>query len=253
MSKPEWLYGIHTVSAVLKKHPERVLEMKIQEGRDERRLDEVLNTAKQLGVSCQHVAKKSMDQQFQDANHQGIAARCRLANALDENALFALLDQLQQRDNAPAFLLILDSVTDPHNLGAVLRSADAAGVNAVITTKDRSVGLTPVVRRVAVGAAEVVPFVQVTNLARLLKQLQERRIWVVGTELDDSAKNLYQADLKGPLALVMGAEGPGLRRLTRENCDQLVYIPMQGDVQSLNVSVAAGVCLFEALRQRLSF
>ncbi|MBA54518.1 23S rRNA (guanosine(2251)-2'-O)-methyltransferase RlmB [Ketobacter sp.] len=248
MSKAEWLYGIHTVSAVLKKHPDRVLEMKVQEGRDERRLDDVLKRAQQLGVSVQYVNKKSMDHQFQDANHQGLAARCRLANALDEHGLFNLLDRIE----GPPFLLILDSVTDPHNLGAVLRSADAAGVHAVITTKDKSVGLTPVVRRVAVGAAEVMPFVQVTNLARLMKQLQERRIWIVGTELDETATSLYQTDLKGPLALVMGAEGPGLRRLTRENCDQLVYIPMQGDVQSLNVSVAAGVCLFESLRQRLS-
>ncbi|MCP5018447.1 MAG: 23S rRNA (guanosine(2251)-2'-O)-methyltransferase RlmB [Ketobacter sp.] len=249
MSKPDWLYGIHSVTAVLKRHPERVLEVKVQEGREEGRLDEVLGITRQLGIACQHVNKKSMDHQFPDANHQGLAARCRLAAPLDEHGLFDLLDKLQ----VPPFLLILDSVTDPHNLGAVLRSADAAGVHAVITTKDKSVGLTPVVRRVAVGAAEVVPFVQVTNLARLIKQLQDRQIWVVGTELDETAKSLYEADLKGPLALIMGAEGPGLRRLTRENCDQLVYIPMQGDVQSLNVSVAAGVCLFEALRQRSSF
>jgi len=248
MSKAEWLYGIHTVSAVLNKHPDRVLELKVQEGRDDRRLEDVLALARRQGVAIQQVNKKSMDHQFQDANHQGLAARCRLSAALDEHALLELLDRLTE----PAFLLILDSVTDPHNLGAVLRSADAAGVHAVITTKDKSVGLTPVVRRVAVGAAEVMPFAQVTNLARLLKELQERRIWVVGTELDVSARSLYEVDLKGPLALVMGAEGPGLRRLTREGCDQLVYIPMQGDVQSLNVSVAAGVCLFEALRQRLA-
>lgn len=249
MSKAEWLYGIHTVTAVLNKHPERVLEIKVQEGRDERRLEQVLKLSRQLGVALQQVNKKSMDHQFPDANHQGLAARCRLSSALDEHGLFDLLDRLQ----VPPFLLILDSVTDPHNLGAVLRSADAAGVHAVVTTRDKSVGLTPVVRRVAVGAAEVMPFAQVTNLARLLKQLQERQVWIVGTELDDTAKSLYETDLKGPLALVMGAEGPGLRRLTRENCDQLVYIPMQGDVQSLNVSVAAGVCLFEALRQRVSF
>ncbi|RLT92201.1 23S rRNA (guanosine(2251)-2'-O)-methyltransferase RlmB [Ketobacter sp.] len=248
MSKAEWLYGIHTVSAVLNKHPDRVLEIKAQEGRDDRRLEVVLGQARQLGLAIQTVNKKSMDHQFQDANHQGLAARCRLSAALDEHGLLDLLDRVE----GPPFLLILDSVTDPHNLGAVLRSADAAGVHAVITTKDKSVGLTPVVRRVAVGAAEVMPFAQVTNLARLMKQLQERRIWIVGTELDETAKSLYQADLKGPLAIVMGAEGPGLRRLTREHCDQLVYIPMQGDVQSLNVSVAAGVCLFEALRQRQS-
>ena len=246
MSKPEWLYGIHTVTAVLKKHPERILEIKLQDGRDDRRLQEVVDLAERYGVACQRVPKKSMDQQFEDANHQGVVARCRLAQAMDDNGLLDLIEKKE----GPCFLLILDSVTDPHNLGAVLRSADAAGVDAVITTKDKSAGLTPVVRRVAVGAAEVVPFVQVTNLARLLKMLQERGVWIVGTELDETAKSLYLTDLKGPLALVMGAEGAGLRRLTREICDQLVYIPMQGDVQSLNVSVAAGVCLFEALRQR---
>lgn len=246
MAKPEWLYGIHTVSAVLKKHPERVLEMKTQEGRDDARLDALQANAKQAGIPLQRVSKKSMDHQFQDANHQGVAARCKLSQALDENAVLSLLERKQ----GPSLLMVLDSVTDPHNLGAVLRSADAAGVDAVITTKDKSVGLTPVVRRVAVGAAEIMPFAQVTNLARFLKSLQEQGVWVIGTELDESASSLYQADLKGSVALVMGAEGTGLRRLTRENCDQLVYIPMQGQVQSLNVSVAAGVCLFEALRQR---
>ncbi|MVF11434.1 23S rRNA (guanosine(2251)-2'-O)-methyltransferase RlmB [Ketobacter sp. MCCC 1A13808] len=247
MSKPEWLYGIHTVSAVLKKHPDRVLEMKLQEGRDDVRLEALLKQVQRAGVTCQRVSKKAMDHQFQDANHQGVAARCRLSQSWDEDQLYTYLDN----KSGPVLLLVLDSVTDPHNLGAVLRSADAAGVDAVITTRDKSAGLSPVVRRVAVGAAEVVPFVQVTNLARLLKELQERRIWVIGTELDETASSLYSVDLKDNIALVMGAEGSGLRRLTRENCDQLVFIPMQGDVQSLNVSVAAGVCLFEALRQRL--
>lgn len=248
MAKPEWLYGIHTVAAVLKTHPERVLEIKLQEGRDDQRLESVQALAQQVGLPLQRVSKKSLDSQFSDANHQGVAARCKLSQALDENALLTLLD----RKSGPPLILVLDSVTDPHNLGAVLRSADAAGVDAVVTTKDKSVGLTPVVRRVAVGAAEIVPFVQVTNLARVLKNLQDQGVWVIGTELDEHAASLYQADLKGPVALVMGAEGSGLRRLTRENCDQLVYIPMQGQIQSLNVSVAAGVCLFETMRQRLA-
>ena len=247
MSKPEWLYGIHTIAAVLKKHPDRVLELKLQESRDDQRLNELATLAQKAGVSIQRVGKQQLDSQFPDANHQGAAARCRLSQPLDENQLSELLDRKQ----GPAFLLVLDSVTDPHNLGACLRSADAAGVDAVITTKDKSAGLTPVVRRVAVGAAEVVPFVQVTNPARTLQQLQERNIWLIGTELDATAKSLYDTDLKGAIAIVMGAEGSGLRRLTRETCDQLAYIPMRGDVQSLNVSVAAGICLFEALRQRL--
>ena len=246
MSKPEWLYGIHTVAAVLKKHPERVLEMKLLESRDDKRLQELAQLAQQAGVSCQKTGKPQLDHQFPDANHQGVAARCKLAEALNENQLLDLLERKQ----GPLLLLVLDSVTDPHNLGACLRSADAAGVDAVITTKDKSAGLTPVVRRVAVGAAELVPFAQVTNLARTLQQLQERNVWLIGTELDATAKSLYDTDLKGSIAIVMGAEGTGLRRLTRETCDQLAYIPMQGEVQSLNVSVAAGICLFEAVRQR---
>ena len=247
MAKPEWLYGIHTVSAVLKKFPERVLELNLQDGRDDARLEQLLQLASPLGIKCQRVHKKNLDQ-LVDGNHQGVAARCRLAQPKDENAL---LDALERMDRPP-FLLVLDSVTDPHNLGAVLRSAEAAGVDGVITTKDKSVSLTPVVRRVAVGAAELIPLYQVTNLARCLEALKAAQVWVVGTELDEQAKSLYQVDLKGPLALVMGAEGTGLRRLTREHCDQLAYIPMTGEIQSLNVSVATGICLFEALRQRTS-
>ena len=149
----------------------------------------------------------------------------------------------------PPFLLILDGVQDPHNLGACLRTADAAGVHAVIVPRDKACGLTSTVRKVACGAAETVPFVQVTNLTRTLKALQQAGIWIIGTDLD-TTQSLYDSDLTGPLALVLGAEGKGLRRLTREACDSLVKLPMQGTVQSLNVSVSAGICLYEALRQR---
>lgn len=248
MSKPEWLYGIHTIAAVLRKHPERVLEIKLQDNRDDKRLGEIARLAQQAGIACQRVGKAQLDQQFAEANHQGVAARCKLAQALDENSLYDMVERKQ----GPLLLLVLDSVTDPHNLGACLRSADAAGVDAVVTTRDKSAGLSAVVRRVAVGAAEVVPFIQVTNLARTLQHLQEKGVWLIGTELDANARSLYDTDLAGPIAIVMGAEGSGLRRLTRETCDQLAYIPMQGDVQSLNVSVAAGICLFEAVRQRLA-
>jgi 23S rRNA (guanosine2251-2'-O)-methyltransferase len=164
---------------------------------------------------------------------------------LDEEGLKQLLDNL---DEAP-LLLVLDGVTDPHNLGACLRTADGAGVHAVIVPRDKACGLTPVVRKVASGAAETVPLVQVTNLARTLKALKQRNIWLMGTDLD-TEQELYQADMTGPLALVMGAEGKGMRRLTRENCDFLVKLPMQGAVQSLNVSVSTGICLYEAVRQR---
>jgi len=166
-------------------------------------------------------------------------------STLDSDDLMALVERLK----VPPFLLILDDVTDPHNLGACLRTADAAGVHAVIVPKDRSASLTDTVRRVACGAAEKVPFVQVTNLARTMKKLRDAGVWLVGTA-DEIQSNLYRVDLTGPLALVMGSEGSGLRRLTREHCDFLVSIPMSGSVESLNVSVATGVCLFEAVRQR---
>jgi 23S rRNA (guanosine2251-2'-O)-methyltransferase len=159
------------------------------------------------------------------------------------------LDELLDRATTPPLLLVLDAVQDPHNLGACLRTADATGVSAVIVPRDRAAGLSPVVRKVASGAAETVPLIQVVNLARTLRWLKERSIWIVGTD-DEAEKSLYQTDLKGPLALVLGAEGTGLRRLTRDHCDALVSIPMRGVVESLNVSVAAGVVLFEAIRQR---
>jgi len=163
----------------------------------------------------------------------------------DEEDLFALLDKRSE----PAFLLILDTVQDPHNLGACLRTANAAGIQAVVVPKDRSVSITPAVRTVACGAAEKTPLVRVTNLARLLDRLKKAGVWLVGTA-DQAEKSLYEIDLKGPLALVMGAEGTGLRRLTAEKCDFLAKLPMVGEVESLNVSVATGVCLYEAVRQR---
>jgi 23S rRNA (guanosine2251-2'-O)-methyltransferase len=174
-----------------------------------------------------------------------VVAESKAKAALNEAGLNQLLDNLAE----PPLLLILDGVTDPHNLGACLRTADAAGVHALIVPRDKACGLTAVVRKVASGAAETVPFVQVTNLARTLKALKQRNIWLVGTDLD-TEQDIYEADLSGPLALVMGAEGKGMRRLTREQCDFLVKLPMRGSVQSLNVSVSTGICLYEAVRQR---
>ncbi len=258
MAKPEWLFGLHTVSALLEKHPERVLEVYLQEGRDDQRAQQIQSLVSTHGIPCRLVPKQQLDdlsrqggsqankQADKQSNHQGVVAKCRLAQPLRE----ADLAQLVERANEPVLLLILDSVTDPHNLGACIRTADAVGAHGVVTTKDKAVGLTPVVRRVAVGAAEVVPFFQVTNLARTLDELKQQGVWVVGTAIDESAKSLYDTDLKGNIALVMGAEGKGIRRLTKDKCDSLLYIPMQGSVDSLNVSVATGVCLFEALRQR---
>ncbi|PCJ42484.1 MAG: 23S rRNA (guanosine(2251)-2'-O)-methyltransferase RlmB [Moraxellaceae bacterium] len=247
MAKPEWLYGIHTVQGVLAKFPERVLELRIQEGREDERVQALLELANVHGVSCTQGTRQQMDTHADGANHQGVMARCKLSQPRHENDLYKIIEEKQ----GPVLLLILDAVTDPHNVGACLRSADAAGVDAVVTTKDKAPGLTPVVRRVAVGAAETVPFIQVTNLARCLDKIKALGVWITGTAIDPTAVSLFDADLTGSRAIVLGAEGKGLRRLTQEKCDQLAYIPMQGSVDSLNVSVAAGVCLFETLRQKL--
>lgn len=248
MAKADWVYGMHAVLAVLERAPERVLELKALDGRDDAPMQRCLQLAEQFGVSVTRGTRHQLDQLAgEGANHQGVVARCRLAQALNDDDLARLVEAATK----PLLLLVLDGVTDPHNLGACLRTADAAGVAAVITNRDRAVGLTPVVRKVAVGAAEVVPFVQVTNLARTLGQLREAGVWVVGTALEEHAQSLFDMTLDGHLALVMGAEGHGLRRLTKASCDALAYIPMAGSVSSLNVSVATGIALFEARRQRL--
>lgn len=239
----EVVFGIHAVAAILTRAPQDVLELFVMKDRDDKRMQPLLQQARQQGLSVQFCNRKTLDDMTQ-GQHQGIVAKVRLNNSGHEADLAAIVEQQQ----AP-FILVLDGVTDPHNLGAILRSADAAGVHAVVAPKDRSVKLTSVVRKVACGAAESVPFITVTNLARTLRELQQAGIWVVGTA-GETDTLVYDADLKGPLALVLGAEGEGLRRLTRETCDSLVKIPMFGTVSSLNVSVAAGICLFEAVRQR---
>lgn len=246
MSKVDVIFGLHTVLAVLERAPERVLELHVTETRGDDRLKAIITLAKQHDVAIRMAKKEQLDEMTQRANHQGVAARARQQSVWDENDLSQFLDNLE----GPAFFLVLDGVTDPHNLGACLRTADAAGVHAVIVPKDRAAGITPVARKVASGAAEVIPFVQVTNLARTLRDLQERGIWIYGTALDTHAKTLYDTDLRGSVAIVMGAEGTGIRRLTRDHCDGLIYIPMFGSVGSMNVSVATGICLFEAVRQR---
>ncbi|MBY5992305.1 23S rRNA (guanosine(2251)-2'-O)-methyltransferase RlmB [Ferrimonas balearica] len=242
--KHEMVFGLHAVEALLQRQPERVMELWLMKGREDERLTRVAELAQQFGVRPQLAARKVLDEKAESSQHQGVVARCKPEPVKGEHELDALLDRLET-----PFLLVLDGVTDPHNLGACLRSADAAGVHGVIVPKDRSAGLGPVVRKVAVGAAEAVPLFQVTNLARTLRALQERGVWIVGAA-GEATHTLYQAKLSGPLAIAMGAEGKGLRRLTREHCDDLISIPMAGAVSSLNVSVATGVCLFEAVRQR---
>ncbi|NOJ24099.1 23S rRNA (guanosine(2251)-2'-O)-methyltransferase RlmB [Vibrio coralliilyticus] len=242
----EFIYGIHAVKAVLAKEPERFVEAFVLKGRQDDRLMPILNELQMCGVSIQQMTRKTLDDKARGANHQGIMAKVKPAKQINENDL----DDILAQHSAP-LLLVLDGVTDPHNLGACLRNADAAGVAAVIVPKDKSANITATVSKVACGAAETVPLVRVTNLARTMRALQEQGIWFVGTA-GEATHDIYQAKLTGPLAIVMGAEGDGMRRLTRETCDDLIKIPMAGSVSSLNVSVASGVCLFEAVRQRLA-
>jgi 23S rRNA (guanosine2251-2'-O)-methyltransferase len=246
VSRQELVFGLHSVQALLKSTPQRVKEIFILQGRTDQRLQKILAAAEINGIHCTAIARPKLDKMADDENHQGVIAVCTPGETHDEAFLFALLERLQE----PAFLLILDGVTDPHNLGACMRTAEAAGVHAVIAPKDKSAGLTPVARKVACGAAEVLPYVSVTNLARTLKKLQEAGIWLFGAA-GAAETSVYQAQLTGPIGILMGAEGDGLRRLTQECCDHLIHIPMAGTVSSLNVSVATGVCLFEAVRQRL--
>lgn len=240
----ELIYGIHSVNAVMQREPARIIEVYVLKGRQDDRLLPVLNELQRLGLSIQEMGSKALDDKAQGANHQGLIAKVKPAKALNEHDLDAILSQHEQ-----PLLLVLDGVTDPHNLGACLRNADAAGVAAVIVPKDRSAPMTATVSKVACGAAETVPLVRVTNLARTMRALQEQGVWFVGTA-GEATHDLYHSKLTGPLAIVMGAEGDGMRRLTRDTCDDLIKIPMAGSVSSLNVSVATGICLFEAVRQR---
>jgi len=242
-----WLFGLHAIESVLKNDPENIIRLMCADGRRDQRLQHVEVLAQEVGVKIQRVDMRELDKLTRVDRHQGVAAQYRPPRSYDENDLYALLDRLDE----PALLLVLDGVTDPHNLGACLRVADGAGVHAVIAPKDRAASLTPTARKVASGAAESLPFVQVTNLARTLDTLKQRDIWVMGLA-GEADHTLYASDVsKHALAVVMGAEGSGLRRLTRESCDELVKLPMLGSVESLNVSVAAGVTLYEIRRQRM--
>jgi 23S rRNA (guanosine2251-2'-O)-methyltransferase len=239
-----YIYGLHAVEAALKYQPDEVQAIWTDAQRRDQRIGAILTLAKKAGVGVQTCRREQLDKQFPDARHQGVVAQVTPARSGNEQDLDQILAQ-----QAQPFLLILDGVQDPHNLGACMRSAAAAGAHAIIVPKDRAVGLTATARKVASGAAEILPFLQVTNLARVLRDLQQAGVWLVGLA-GDAGQSLYDCDLKGPLALVMGAEGEGMRRLTREHCDFLVHIPMAGAVESLNVSAATAVCLFEAVRQR---
>ncbi len=243
MSSPKVLFGFHAVGVRLKTAPQSIIEIFYEPTRRDARMRQFLERATEAGARLIEADGLRLSKLAGSHGHQGVAARVQplpQAHSLDD-----LLDQV----SGPPLLLVLDGVTDPHNLGACLRVADGAGAHAVIAPKDHAAGINATVAKVASGAAETVPYFMVTNLARTLGELKERNIWCIGTS-DDAPQSIYQMDLKGPVALVLGAEGEGMRQLTRKTCDELVNIPMRGAVESLNVSVASGVCLYEALRQR---
>ncbi|MGV8843122.1 MAG: 23S rRNA (guanosine(2251)-2'-O)-methyltransferase RlmB [Pseudomonas sp.] len=244
MSDLERVYGVHAVEAMLRHHPKRVKQIWLAEKRNDPRVQALIDLAGQSRIPVGLAERRELDA-WVEGVHQGVVAEVSPSQVWGD----AMLDELLDRAEGPPLLLVLDGVTDPHNLGACLRTADAAGALAVIVPKDKSATLNATVRKVACGAAEVVPLVAVTNLARTLARLQQRGLWVVGTA-GEAELELYEHDMTGPTILIMGAEGKGMRRLTREHCDYLVRLPMAGSVSSLNVSVATGVCLFEALRQR---
>jgi 23S rRNA (guanosine2251-2'-O)-methyltransferase len=242
MKQPRVVFGFHAALARLRADPKSVIEIFLDETRNDARGKDLVAMAERAGVRVMRVPTKRLDGFYGGGRHQGVVARVEVKNVADD------LNQILEQVKNP-LLLVLDGVTDPHNLGACLRVANAAGAHAVIAPRDRAAGITPVVSKVASGAAEATPYLMVTNLARTLTEIKERNIWVVGAD-ERADKTLYEADLPRSIAWVLGAEGEGMRRLTRESCDLLVRIPMRGEVESLNVSVSAGICLFESLRRR---
>ena len=243
MSSPKVLFGFHAVGVRLKTAPQSIVEIYFEPTRRDARMRQFVAKAQEAGVRLIEADALRIAKLSGSHGHQGVAARVEPLPQVHS------LDELLESLTEPALLLVLDGVTDPHNLGACLRVADGAGVHAVIAPKDHAVGVNATVAKVASGAAETVPYFMVTNLARTLNELKERNIWCIGTS-EDAPKTLYEVDLKGPVALVLGAEGEGIRQLTRKTCDELVRLPMKGAVESLNVSVASGVSLYEAVRQR---
>jgi len=254
MSSAKTLFGFHAVGVRIKTAPDSILEIHIEPTRRDARMRQFVERAKEAGVRLIESDSMRLAKLCGSHGHQGVVARVQaiaMVHSLDEllEALEASQADVPLAQRVQPLLLVLDGVTDPHNLGACLRVADGAGAHAVVAPKDHAAGINATVAKVASGAAETVPYFMVTNLARTLGELKERNIWIIGTS-DAASQTLYDVDMRGPVALVLGAEGDGMRQLTAKTCDQLVRIPMQGAVESLNVSVASGVCLFEAVRQR---
>lgn len=246
MAKPEYYYGVHSVESLLELEPERVLTLFTLKGRDDQRLQNILKLADPFGISVQKASKDTLERLAGLPFHQGVVAAVRPNPTFNEKDLEQLVAQTPN-----VLLLALDQVTDPHNLGACIRTAAAMGAHAVVVPRDRSASLTPTARKVAAGGAEKIKFIQVTNLGKTLAALKEQHLKVVGTLLDEDALPIQNCDLTGNLVIVMGAEDTGIRPINQAQCDEKVYIPMSGNLQSLNVSVAAGMALYEACRQRL--
>ena len=243
MSSPRILFGFHAITVRMKTAPKSVIELHVEANRRDARMRSFVDRARESDIKIVETDGERLDKLAGTSRHQGVVARVEVV------AMPHSLDEVVESIEGPPLLLVLDGVTDPHNLGACLRVADGAGAHAIVAPKDHAVGVNATVAKVASGAAETVPYIMVTNLARTLNELKDFDIRVIGTS-DDAEQDLYDLDLTGPVAFVLGSEGDGMRQLTRKTCDQLVRIPMAGAVESLNVSVAAGVCLFEALRQR---
>lgn len=243
------VFGYHAVESLIRREPSRVATLQVQSDRRDKRMQAMCELARNQGIVVVSCAKSDLDTRV-DGRHQGVVAVLHAGVQHEAAGMISEADLMERVADAPSpLLLILDGVTDPHNLGACLRSADAAGVTAVIFPKDKSADVTDVVRKVASGAAEAVPWARVTNLARTIDALKQAGVWIIGTD-GDATETVYERDLTAPCAVILGSEGAGMRRLTRDLCDFTVKLPMAGSVSSLNVSVAAGICLFEALRQR---
>jgi len=243
MSSPRILFGFHAITVRLKTAPQSVIELHVEANRRDARMRSFVDRARDAGAKVIETDGERLDKLAGTSRHQGVVAR------VEHVAMPHSLDEVIENVEGPPLLLVLDGVTDPHNLGACLRVADGAGAHAIVAPKDHAVGVNATVAKVASGAAETVPYIMVTNLARALNEVKDHDIRVIGTS-DDAEQTIYDLDLTGPVAFVLGSEGDGMRQLTRKTCDQLVRIPMAGAVESLNVSVAAAVCLYEALRQR---
>lgn len=240
------VYGLHAVRALLARHPERVIRLRLAESRSDARMQEIERLARERGVRIERIEARALKQRLGESAHQGVLAEVKPLPAWSDDDLIDALTRAER-----PLLLVLDGVQDPHNLGACLRTADACGALAVVVPKDRAAQLTPAARKVAAGAAETTPVASVTNLARTLRLLKDAGLWVVGADAA-APKLAHDVDLAGACAIVLGAEGTGLRQLTRQTCDALVRLPQVGAVESLNVSVAAGMLLYEAVRQRSS-